>query len=166
MPHTGLMLLSTMFVPLAFASGQVKQSGGETATPPSASTIAAKAKSAKLDTKHAKSASINGKKFNLIPADLSGITSRDQLAAGTLIGVLDNEAGAAEDVSLPPGRFNIYLEQSGGQWQTWAEHNGKVYKAKRNFERKDLALGTEPQFSRGSGCWVFYIVFWFWQWCY
>jgi hypothetical protein len=146
MPHTGLMLLSTMFVPLAFASGQVKQSGGETAT--------------------AKSASINGKKFNLIPADLSGITSRDQLAAGTLIGVLDNEAGAAEDVSLPPGRFNIYLEQSGGQWQTWAEQNGKVYKAKRNFERKDLALGTEPQFSRGSGCWVFYIVFWFWQWCY
>src|SRR5690348_9714335 len=96
MPHTGLMLLSTMFVPLAIAGAQVKQSGGEAATP-SASTIAAKAKNAKLDTKHAKTASINGKKFNLIPADLSGITSRDQLAAGALIGVLDNEAGAAED---------------------------------------------------------------------
>jgi len=97
---------------------------------------------------------------------LSGLTSREQLAAGALIGVLDNEAGAAEDVSLPPGRFNIYLEQSGGQWQTWAEQNGKVYKAKRNFERKDLALGTEPQFSRGSGCWVFTLVFFWWQWCY
>src|SRR5262245_66016630 len=105
MPHTGLMLLSTMFVPLAFASAQVQQPGNKPPTPPNAATIAAKAKTAKLDQKHAKNASINGKKFNLIPADLSGITSRDQLAAGALIGVLDNEAGAAEDVSLPPGRF-------------------------------------------------------------
>ena len=157
------LILSALFLPFVAFGAQVQQSAG---AQPSAAAIAAKAKSAKLDQKHAKSASINGKKFNLIPADLSGITSREQLAAGALIGVLDNEAGAAEDVSLPPGRFNIYLEQSGGQWQTYAEQNGKVYKAKRNFERKYLALGTEPQFSRGSGCWVFYIVFWFWQWCY
>jgi len=49
----------------------------------------------------------------------------------------------------------------------FVQGNGvKVYKAKRNFERKDLAPGTEPQFSRGSGCWVFTLVFFWWQWCY
>jgi hypothetical protein len=159
------MLLSTMmFLPILVADAQVQQGGA--GTPPSAAVIAAKAKTAKLDQKHAKTASINGKKFNLIPADMSGITSRDQLAAGALIGVLDNEAGLADDVSLPSGRFNIYLEQSGGQWQTYAEQNGKVYKAKRNFERKDIAPGTEPQFSRGSGCWVFTLVIFWWQWCF
>ena len=157
------LILSALFLPFVAFGAQVQQSAG---AQPTAAAIAAKAKSAKLDQKHAKSASINGKKFNLIPADLSGLTSREQLAAGALIGVLDNEAGAAEDVSLPPGRFNIYLEQSGGQWQTYAEQNGKVYKAKRNFERTDLPPGTEPQFSRGSGCWVFTLVFFWWQWCY
>lgn len=156
------LILPALFLPFVALSAQVQQGGAG----PSASTIAAKAKSAKLDQKHAKSAAINGKKFNLIPADLSGITSREQLAAGALIGVLDNEAGAAEDVSLPPGRFNIYLEQSGGRWQTYAEQNGKIYKAKRNFERTDLAPGTEPQFSRGSGCWVFTLVIFWWQWCF
>jgi len=155
--------LAALVLPFATLSAQVQQQGG---SPPSAATIAAKAKNAKLDLKHAKTASINGKKFNITPADLSGITSRDQLAAGALIGVLDNEAGPKEDVSLPPGKFNIYLQQTNGQWQTWAEQNGKVYKAKRNWERTDLQLGAEPQFSRGSGCWVFYVVIFFWYWCY
>ena len=155
------LILAALAVPFVTLSAQVKQQGS-----PSASTIAAKAKNAKLDVKHAKNASINGKKFNLIPADLSGITSREQLAAGAFIGVLDNEAGAAEDVSLPPGRFNIYVEQAGGQLQTYAEQNGKIFKAKRNFERTDLAPGTEPQFSRGSGCWVFTLIIIWWQWCF
>jgi hypothetical protein len=31
-----------------------------------------------------------------------------------------------EDVSLPPSRFNVYLNQSGGQWQAYAEHGISV----------------------------------------
>src|SRR5215831_2025674 len=128
--------LAALVVPFVTLSAQVKQQGGGEAGP-SASTIAAKAKNAKLDQKHAKSASINGKKFNILPADFSTIASREQLSAGVFLGVLDNEAGASEDVSLPPGRFNLYLHQSGGQWQAYAEQNGKTYKAKRAVERPD-----------------------------
>jgi hypothetical protein len=157
--NPGLMLLSTMFVPLAVASAQVKQSGGEAATPPSASTIAAKAKNAKLDSKHAKSAAINGKKFNIVPADFSSIASREQLSAGVFLGVLDNEAGTSEDVSLPPGRFNLYLNQAGGQWQAYAEQGGKIYKAKRAIERPDTPANMDPTFNRGSGCWWLWLIF-------
>jgi len=151
------VFLAALLVPFFTLSGQVQQqgvAGGE----PSAATIAAKAKKAKLDPKHAKNASINGKKFNIVPTDLTG-TTREQLAAGAVIAVLDNEAGLADDVSLPPGKFNIYLQQTAGQWQAYAEQNGKIYKPKRNYERTDVAPGSEPQFSRGSGCWTIYVLF-------
>jgi hypothetical protein len=59
------LILPAMFLPFVAVSAQVQQGGAG----PSASTIAAKAKSAKLDQRHAKSAAINGKKFNLTPAD-------------------------------------------------------------------------------------------------
>lgn len=152
-------LLLPLPLPLPFVtlSAQVQQQAGA-AGEPSAATIAAKAKKAKLDVKHAKNASINGKKFNIVPTDLTGMT-REQLAAGAVIGVLDNEAGAADDVSLPPGKFNIYLQQIGGQWQGYAEQNGKIYRPKRNSVRTDVAPGSEPQFSRGSGCWTIYVLF-------
>jgi len=105
-----------------------------------------------LDSKHAKSAAINGKKFNIVPADFSSIASREQLSAGVFLGVLDNEAGTSEDVSLPPGRFNLYLNQAGGQWQAYAEQGGKIYKAKRAIERPDTPANMDPTFNRGSGC--------------
>jgi hypothetical protein len=68
-------ILPAMFLPFVAVSAQVQQG----VTGPSAATIAAKAKSAKLDQGHAKSAAINGKKFNIVPADFSTISSRDQL---------------------------------------------------------------------------------------
>jgi len=149
------LILPVLFLPFFAVAAQVQQGGAQ----PSASAIAAKAKSAKLDQRHAKSAAINGKKFNIVPADFSAISSLDQLAAGVFLGVLDNEAGAAEDVSLPPGRFNLYLSQSGGQWQAHAEQNGKIYKAKRAIERPDTPQGMEPTFNRGSGCWWLWLIF-------
>jgi hypothetical protein len=152
-PHS--LILSVLFLPFVAVAAQVQQGGAQ----PSASAIAAKAKSAKLDQKHAKSASINGKKFNIVPADFSTISSRDQLGAGVFLGVLDNEAGATEDVSLPPGRFNLYLSQSDGQWQAHAEQNGKIYKAKRAIEKPDTPQGMDPTFNRGSGCWWLWLIF-------
>jgi len=148
-------IVSALFLPFFTVSAQV-QAGGAS---PSASTIAAKAKSAKLDQAHAKSAAINGKKFNIVPADFSTITSRDELGAGVFLGTLENEAGASEDVSLPPGRFNLYLSQAGGQWQAYAEQNGKIYKAKRAVERPDTPAKMEPTFNRGSGCWWLWLIF-------
>src|SRR6185503_2159370 len=46
---------------------------------PSAATIAAVARSAPLDRAHARSASIDGKRFDITPADLSAVTSLDRL---------------------------------------------------------------------------------------
>ena len=124
---------------------------------PSAATIASVARSAPLDRAHARSASIDGKRFDITPADLSAVTSLDRLRSGVFLGVLDNEAGTAEDVSLPPGRFNLYLTQVGGAWTAYAESGGMVYPAKRSIEEPDGPPGQQPTFSRGSGCW------WLWR---
>ena len=135
------------------AVGAQQQQG---ATPDDATisrAIAAKAKGAKLNHAHARTASINGKKFNITPADFSALKSRDQLKDGVFLGVLDNEAGAADDVTLPTGTFNLYVQDKGGTLVAYAEQNGKIYHAKRIAERKDTPAGMEPKFSRGSGCW-------------
>jgi hypothetical protein len=149
------LILPALFLPVVAATAQVQQGGAQ----PSASAIVAKAKSAKLDRAHAKSAAINGKKFNIVPADFSAISNREQLEGGLFLGVLDNEAGASEDVSLPPGQFNLYLNQSGGQWKAYAEQNGKIYNAKRAIERPDTPARMEPTFNRGSGCWWLWLIF-------
>jgi hypothetical protein len=122
--------------------------------------IAVKAKAVKLDTKHAKSAQINGKKFNLIPADFSSIKSLGDIKAGVVLGQLDTEASTAEDVSLPPGKYDLYLAQEGGVWKAWATKNGKIVKAAKQVEeRPDTPPNMEPQFSRGSGCWWVWLLF-------
>lgn len=149
------LILTALAVPFVTLSGQVQQGGA----PPTAATIVAKARAARLDQAKAKSASINGKKFNITPADFSSVTSLDQLRAGVFLGVLDNEAGAAEDVSLPPGRFNLYLTQSGGSWEAYAEQNGRLVKAKRAVERPDTPAKMDPTFNRGSGCWWLWLIF-------
>jgi hypothetical protein len=143
------LLVPALLVPFWSLAAQQPQGS----SPPAAATIAAKAKAAKLNQAHAKAAAINGKKFNITPADFSGIKKRDDLRGGVFLGVLDNEAGATEDVSLPPGRYNLYLTESAGGWEAYAEQNGKVIKAKRTVERPDTPANMEPVFSRGSGCW-------------
>jgi len=143
-----------LFVPallVPFLSLAAQQPQGS--SPPAAATIVAKAKAAKLNQAHAKAAAINGKKFNITPADFSGIKKRDDLKGGVFLGVLDNEAGASEDVSLPPGKFNLYVTESAGGWEAYAEQNGRLFKAKRALERPDTPANMEPTFSRGSGCW-------------
>jgi hypothetical protein len=149
------LIVSALVLPLVTAAAQQQQGSA----PPSAATIVAKAKAAKLDRAHAKTAAINGKKYNIVPADFSGISSREQLSNGLFLGVLDNEAGLSEDVSLPPGQFNLYLTQSSGGWEAYAEQNGRLYKAKRAIERPDTPSRMEPTFNRGSGCWWLWLIF-------
>jgi hypothetical protein len=153
--HARRLILSALLLPFVSIFAQQQQGSA----PPSAATIAAKAKASKLDQAHAKSAAINGKKFNIVPADFSSLTSRDQLSAGVFLGVLDNEAGTTEDVSLPPGKFNLYLSQSSGGWEAYAEQNGRLYKSKRAIERPDTPARMEPTFNRGSGCWWLWLIF-------
>ena len=148
------LLLAAVVVPAFTLSAQLQGQG-----PPNGATIAAAAKSARLDRGRARSASIDGKKFDITPADLSGVTSLENLRSGVFLGVLDNEAGAAEDVSLPTGRYNLYLTQVGGTWAAYAESGGKVYPAKRAIEKPDGPPGQQPTFRRGSGCWWLWLIF-------
>ena len=147
------LLLAALLFPAVTLSAQ--QQGGA----PSGATISAAARSARLDAARARSASIDGKRFDITPADFSGVTSLERLRSGVFLGVLDNEAGAAEDVSLPAGRFNLYLTQVGGTWTAYAESGGKVYPAKRAIEKPNGPPGKEPRFSRGSGCWWLWLIF-------
>jgi hypothetical protein len=126
---------------------------------PEAATIATAARGARLDRAHTRSASIDGKRFDITPADFSGIRSVEQIRAGIFLGVLDNEAGAAEDVSLPTGRFNLYLTQSNGALVAYAEQSGKVYPAKRTIQKPEGPPNDQPQFRRGSGCWWLWLIF-------
>jgi hypothetical protein len=126
---------------------------------PSGATIAAAARGARLDQARARSASIDGKRFDITPADMSGVTSLEHLRSGVFLGVLDNQAGTAEDVSLPPGRFNLYLSHKGGGWAAYAESGGSVYPAKRTIEKPNGPPGHQPTFSRGSGCWWLWLIF-------
>ena len=109
--------------------------------------IDVKAKAVKLDTKHAKSAQINGKKFNLIPADFSSIKSLDDIKAGVVLGQLDTEASTAEDVSLPPGKYDLYLAREGGVWKAWATKNGKIVELPSRWKSVPI---RRPTWSRSS----------------
>ena len=71
----------------------------------------------------------------------------------------EGEAGAAEDVSIPVGRFNLYLTQKDGAWAAYAESGGKVFPAKRTIEKPNGPPGQQPTFRRGSGCWWLWLIF-------
>ncbi|MFL5403925.1 MAG: hypothetical protein ACJ8BF_14045 [Gemmatimonadales bacterium] len=115
--------------------------------------FANKSKTAKLNDKLAKHAEINGKKFDFTPADYSGLKSVDDVKAGVYLGVLDTDASIAEDVSLPPGKYDIFVAQVGGQWQAYAMRGGKIVKAAKTVMERPTPPNAEPVFSRGSGCW-------------
>ena len=117
----------------------------------SGATIAAAAGSARPDHAHARSASIAGK-FAITPPNLSGVTSLERLRS-VFLGVLDNEAGAAEGVSLFPGPVDLHLMQVGGAWVAYAEPGGKLFPANGAIEGPDGLPRQQPTFRRGSGCW-------------
>jgi len=137
--YGSLFLAALVFAP--FTRTAERQDGA----PPSGATIAAAAGGARLDHAHARSAS-----FDITPPTLSGITSR---LRSVFLGVLDNEARAAEDVSLFPGPFDLHLMQVGGAWIAYAEPGGKLLPANGAIEEPDGLPGQQPRFRRGSGCW-------------
>ena len=86
--------------------------------------------------------------FSIAPADFSTTGSHDRLSAGVFLGVLDNEADTSEGLNLPPGRFNLYIGRSGGQWLGYDEQNARTYKAKSAIKRPDAPAKMEATFNR------------------
>jgi len=90
-------------------------------------------------------------------APMSGVTIVERLRS-ELLSVLDNEAGAAEDVSLPAGGFTPYLTRVGGAGAAYVESSGEVYSAKHAVETPDGLAGPRPTLRRGSACWWLWLL--------
>jgi hypothetical protein len=88
----------------------------------------------------------------------SGGTIVERLGS-EFLSVLVNEAGAAEDVSLPARRFNPYLTRSGGAPSAATESSAEVYSARRAIETPDGLPSPQPAFRRGSMCWWLWLLF-------
>jgi hypothetical protein len=73
--------------------------------------------------------------------------------------VLGNEAGAAEEGSLPVGSLNPYLTRDVGSRAAYAEPSGDVSAATRASEKPDGWGSPQPTFRRGSACWWLWFLF-------
>jgi hypothetical protein len=104
------LLLAAVVVPAFTLSAQPQ--GGV----PSGATIAAAASGARLDPARARSASIDGARFDITPTEPSDVRRLERLHSGVLLGVPHTQAGAAEDVTFAAERFNRYRTRAGSVW--------------------------------------------------
>jgi hypothetical protein len=145
------LLLTALIFPAIFLS--TRQPRGAA---PSVAAMAAATRDARLDQARAYTASIDARRVDITPADLSGVSSLERLRSGVFLGVRDNDAGAAENASLPAGRVNLFMTQVGGAWTPYAESGGRVYAATRAIESPHGPPGQT--FPRGSGCWWLWLI--------
>ena len=144
------ILLTAVVVPAFTLSAQPR--GGDT---PSTAKAAARAGSARLDQRHARFASIDGKRFDITPATTSGVL--DRLRTAVSLGVLDSDAGAVDDVSFGAGRVSPYPMPWGIARGVYAESGGKVYPAKRAVEKADALPTWQLTVRTGNGCWWLWV---------
>lgn len=90
-------------------------------------------------------------------APTRGVTIVERLRS-EFLSVLDTEAAAGEDVSLPARPFNPHLTPVSGA-PTYAESSSEAYAAERVIERPDGLLGQRRTFRRGSTCWWLWVLF-------
>jgi hypothetical protein len=147
--HARLLLAAIAFP--AFTLSAQRHGGAA----PSGAAIAAASGSARLDQARARSASIDGERFDVAPAKRSGgDTILHRLRSALFLGVLDVDA--AEDVGLP-GRVTAYRTPVRGAWVAYAESAGQLYPAKRAIEKPDAPPVWRPAVSPSSGCWWMWV---------
>ena len=134
--------------------------------PPTGNEIREKAKAAKLDHSRAGKGEKGGKTATLTPAHLDHVRSRDDLENGEFIGQLETEI-AGDRAGLPPGTYNMFIANVGGEWHVYAESGGDVVaEAAHVEERKDTPKDMKPRFSEGSFCWWVWLIFTGFNWCF
>jgi hypothetical protein len=132
---------------------------------PKGQEIAAQAKAAKLDRANVGLGTFQGQRMALTPADLSHLKSVDDLKAGQVVGLLENGA-AGDETGLPPGKYDLYLAEVGGQWHAYAEAGGQIVK---EAVRADVLqgggsqAGLKPQFREKGWCFDVNIFFGVWR---
>jgi hypothetical protein len=87
-----------------------------------------------------------------------GLTIVERLRS-EFLSVLDNEAAAGKDVSLPARRLGQYLTPVTGAPAANAESSAERYSAERASEMPGGLPGSRPTFRRGSTCWWLWVLF-------
>jgi hypothetical protein len=133
---------------------------------PTGNEIREKAKAAKLDHSRTGTGEKGGKKAKLTPARLDHVHTREDLEDGEVVGLLETEI-PGDRAGLPPGTYNVFIANVGGDWHVYAEANGEIAaEAVSVTERKDTPKDMKPKFSEGSFCWWVWLVFTGFQWCF
>jgi hypothetical protein len=145
------LLLAVIVVPAFTLTAQ--QEGG--AAPSGATT--ARAASERLRQARARSASIDDKRVDKTPANRTSARILERLRSAVRVGVIDTEAGAAEDISLLPAGFSPYPMPWGIARAAFAEAAEKVYPATRAIEKPEPRPAWQPTVSSGSACWWLWV---------
>src|SRR6478672_4287584 len=120
------LLLAVIVFP-AFTLTAQQQSGAA----PSGTRASALAVSARRAQAHARSRSMDDKRFDITPANRSAVPILERLRTAVFLGVLDTEAGAAGDASLLSGGYSPYPMPGGVARALDADPGEKVYPARR-----------------------------------
>jgi hypothetical protein len=121
---------------------------------PTGKEIKEKSKKSKLDKKDTVEEKKEGKKVKFTPNKLE-LESMEMLEEGHIVGVLEHEFGEKEG-TLPPGKYNIYVAKVNGEWQGFAESDGKIKAEASKVNVKKHHYGDckvkKPEFEFESIC--------------
>jgi hypothetical protein len=153
--HAFRYVLLTMAVVLSADSISAQENAGK-GTPvirdgaPSGSEIAAAARAGSLDAGNTATATVLGKQFRFTPIRVPQGGTKPTSATG-FAGVLENGA-AGDETGLPPGRYNLFVSNVGGQWKAYAESGGRIVREAIRVSNANLARGAKPQFEERGWC--------------
>jgi hypothetical protein len=137
-----------------WAAGQRGEAPKSRPTAPNGSEIAAAARTARLDTGNAASATMFGKPFKFTPAQVKTKADTADEGKGAFLGVLENGA-VGDETGLPPGKYNLFVANVTGQLKGYAEANGQIVKEAIRATSTPAQEGAKgrPQFNE-KGWWV------------
>jgi hypothetical protein len=121
---------------------------------PSGADIAQKARATRFNPANAGTGTFQGKSMKLTPAALA-VASLDELKAGQVIGILENDA-AGDETGLPPGRYNLFVAFVDGQWRGYAEAGGKIISPAVRTRIANAGAGKTPTFQQNGWCFTLY----------
>ena len=137
---------------------------------PTGKEIAEKAQKIKLDKEKFVHGKKDGKGIKFTGTELPPLNSTEELEEGQVIGVLENEV-EGDETGLPPGKYNLFLANVGGNWKVYAESGGEIKKeaarVKVEYHQWGKHKKEKPRFEPEGWClfnvclvsvWIFCLV--------
>lgn len=115
---------------------------------PTGGEILAKAKGARLSAANVGVHESRGHRVRYTSVDATTLRDIRDLERGAVIGVFDTDVPNAPN-GIPPGRYNVFLSRTGGQWLVQVEANGNVV-ASREVDSK-VRDALEAQRAQSGG---------------